>query len=48
MLQGGPGFGNSNHKYVMSYASISDSSNKYIYVIVGNGTNAVKVYRQID
>ncbi len=47
-LQGSAGFGDTNNKYVMSATSISDGTNNYIYVVVGDGGSAVKVFRQID
>lgn len=47
-LQGSAGFGDSNNRYVMSATSISDGTSNYIYVVVGDGGSAVKVFRQID
>ncbi|MDM8001622.1 MAG: Ig-like domain-containing protein [Bacteroidota bacterium] len=43
--QGDPGLGN-NHTIIFSSATISDGTYDYIYMTAGDGTNAIRVYRQ--
>ena len=45
--QGVPGLGNS-HTKIYSSATINDGTYDYIYVTAGNGSNAIRVYRQSE
>ncbi len=43
------GFGNDANTRIFSGASITDGANNhFVYVVVGNASDAIKVYRQID